>query len=199
MAATKNISILVLCAAFLLPFSQTQADTATYAAALEARIKKTEDYQEIVNLQAQYSYLIDTLQMEALVELFADDFVWEGGFDRDSMKGVRSKPELLKLLQNAAQATTMMRHLATTPYIEIEGDNATGTWYVFGMLTAATPEGDVAKWVQGRLDNEYIRVNGQWKISRKSTTYNFSTSYEDSWVKAKKSADSLFEDDKADK
>ena len=166
---------------------------------LEARVKKIEDFQEISNLQAQYSYLIDELQMEALVDLFADDFVWEGGFDRATMTAVTSKPDLLKLLNSAAEATTMMRHLPTTPHIEVEGDNAKGTWYVFGMMTAVTPSGDIAKWVQGRLDNEYIRVDGKWKFSRKSTTYNFNTPYEDSWVNAQNSGKSLFDDGGAPK
>ncbi len=38
----------------------------------------------------------------------------------------------------------MMRHLPTSPYIEVEGDNARGTWYVFGMVTSLTPKGEAA-------------------------------------------------------
>ena len=150
---------------------------------LEARIRKTEDFQEIANLQTQYSYLIDEGQMEALADLFADDFIWEAGFDQ--MTAVTSKPELLQLLKGAAEETTMMRHLPTTPHIEVEGDKARGKWYVLGMVTSVAPEGEVAKWVQGTLNNEYIRINGKWKISRKSTTFNFYTPYEDGWVKTR--------------
>ena len=148
---------------------------------LEARIRKIEDYQEISNLQAQYSYLIDTEQMEALIDLFADDFVWEGGFD--SMAGVSTKPELLQRLNASTETITMRRHQNSTPYIEVEGDRAKGTWYVFGMITAVASEGEQAQWVQGRLDNEFVRVDGKWKFSRKSTKFNFLTTYEDGWVK----------------
>ena len=151
----------------------------------EAAVRNVEDVQKITNLQARYSYLIDTGQMEALVDLFADDFVWEGGFDR--MTRVTTKPELLQRLGGAAAEATMMRHLMTTPHIEVEGDNARGTWYVFGMVTSVTPEGEAAKWVQGRLNNEYVRVNGTWKFSRKSTEFNFYTPYEDGWVKTRNS------------
>ena len=148
---------------------------------LEARIRKIEDFQEVSNLQAQYCYLIDTQQMEALVDLFADEFVWEAGFD--SKSGVSTKPELLQRLKGSAKEFTMTRHQNSSPYIEVEGDSARGTWYVFGMITAVTPEGEVAKWAQGRLDNEFVRINGKWKFSRKSTTFNFLTTYEDGWVK----------------
>ena len=148
---------------------------------LEARIRKIEDHLEIANLQAQYSYLIDSEQNEALVDLFADDFVWENGFD--SMSGVSTKPELLERLNNATKNMSMKRHQNSTPYIEVEGDTAKGTWYVFGMITAITDEGEEAKWVQGKLDNEFVRINGEWKFSRKSTKFNFLTTYEEGWVK----------------
>ena len=150
---------------------------------LEARIRKIEDYQEISNLQAQYSYLIDSFQMEAVVDLFADDLVWESGFDTKS--SVTSKPELLQMFKGAQKGCTMWRHQNSNPYIEVEGDNARGTWYVFGMITAVTPEGEVARWVQGKLDQEFVRVNGKWKFSRKSTEFNFLTPYEDGWVKTR--------------
>lgn len=148
---------------------------------LEARIRKIEDFQEISNLQAQYSYLIDSFQMEDLVDLFADDFVWEGGYE--SMSGVSTKPELLQRLKGAQEGAIMFRHQNSTPHIEVEGDKARGTWYVFGMITAVTPDGEEARWVQGKLNNEFVRVNGKWKFSRKSTKFNFLTKYEDGWVK----------------
>ena len=163
------------------------------SADLEARIREIEDFLEISNLQSRYSYLIDSLRMEELVDLFADEFVWEGGFDRDSMKSVTSKAELLALFNGAAESTSMMRHMPTTPHIEVDGDNAKGTWYVFGMMTAITPSGEIAKWIQGTLHNEFVRIDGEWKFSRKSTIYNFNTPYEVSWAESKNSAD-LFDD-----
>ena len=152
---------------------------------LEARIRKTEDFQEITNLQAQYFFLTDERRTEALLDLFVDDLIWEAGFDR--MTTVTSKTDMLNLLKGAHAGNTMMRHLATTPYIEIEGDNAKGKWYVFGMVTSVTPEGEAPKWVQGRLDNEFKRVNGKWKYSRYSFTFNFYTPFEDGWVKTRNS------------
>ena len=148
---------------------------------LEARIRKTEDFQEITNLQAKYFFLTDERKTEALVDLFVDDLIWEAGFER--MTTVTSKSEMLQLLKGAHTGNTMMRHLPTTPYIEVEGNEATGTWYVFGVVTSVTPEGEVPMWVQGRLDNEFRRVDGTWKFSRYRCTFNFYTPYEDGWVK----------------
>ena len=62
---------------------------------LEARIRRTEDYQEITNLQAQCFFLTDERRTEALLDLFVDDLIREAGFDR--MTTVTSKPEMLLL------------------------------------------------------------------------------------------------------
>ena len=149
--------------------------------ALEERIRKVEDFQQITNLQAQYSYLVDTQQMEKLVELFAEKFVWEVGVDR--MVRISSKPQLLEYLGKAGAGNAMMRHQVLTPYIEVDGDKAKGTWYMFGPGTSIAREGEVANWTQGTYSNEYVREEDVWKISLLSFKYNFRTPYEDGWVK----------------
>lgn len=148
---------------------------------LEARIRKVEDFQEITNLQARYAFLIDELELDDLVELFAEDFVWEVGFDR--MTRFTSKPDLLEFLKRFSKENTMQRHQPITPYIEIDGDSAKGTWYLFGMTTSVTPQGEGARWVQGKYKNEYVRIGGVWKFSRLSFKFTFHTPYEDGWVK----------------
>jgi len=149
--------------------------------ALEQRIRKVEDFQSITNLQAQYSLLVDAQQMDKLVELFAEDFVWEVGVEK--MVRISSKPELLEYLGTAGAGNAMMRHQVLTPYIELDGDKAKGTWYMFGPGTSIMQEGEVANWTQGTYSNEYVREKGVWKISLLSFKYNFRTPYEDGWVK----------------
>jgi len=147
---------------------------------LESRIRKVEDYQAIANLQAKYSFLVDSLQLEALVDLFDDELVWEVGFDR--MLTVTSKLALLEVLRKTEEATKMMVHMPTTPLIEVDGDQATGAFYLFGMVTAKTPDGEVAQWVHGTYDNAYVRVGEQWKFRRLSYRYTFLTPYDEGWV-----------------
>lgn len=149
---------------------------------IESRIRKVEDFQAITNLQAKYSFLVDSLQLTELLDLFDDDFVWEVGFDQ--MMTVTSKPALLEVLRKTEDATTMMVHMPTTPLIEIDGDRATGSWYLFGMLTAKTSDGEGARWVHGTYDNTYVRVGEQWKFSRLSYRYAFLTPYDEGWAKA---------------
>ena len=149
--------------------------------ALEARIRKVEDRQEIMNLQAQYSFLIDTGQLEQLMELFAEDFSWEVGVKQ--MVIISSKPELLEYLKGADAGNEMTRHQVLTPYIEVEEDKARGTWYLFGPGTSITEEGESANWTHGKYENEYVKEGGEWKISLLNFKFNFRSPYEDGWVK----------------
>lgn len=148
---------------------------------LEARIKKLEDIQEITNLQAKYSYLVDSSQIDDLIDLFAESFEWAVGFDE--MTIFDSKPKLSRFLTKADEFTPMMVHQPITPLIEVDGEEASGTWYLVGMITSETSEGPKPRWVQGRYDNEYVRVGDQWKFSRLHFKYNFLTPFEDGWVK----------------
>lgn len=148
---------------------------------LEARIRKVEDRHEIENLQAQYSFLIDSSRIDEALDLFTSEFVWEVGFDQ--MTTITSREKLKKLLKKGEEANVMECHQPVTPYIEINGDEASGIWYLFGMITARSDHGEIAKWVQGKYTNIYQRVSTQWKISRLSFRYNFLTPYEDGWVK----------------
>ena len=153
---------------------------------LEARIRRIEDIHEITNLQALYSFHIDNSKIDDLVELFADKFTWQVGFDE--MLKIESKPKLARFLTKSSQQTPMMRHQPMTPYIEVDSDKATGIWYLTGMMTSITSRGEEARWVQGRYDNEYVRINGVWKFSRLYFKYNFLTPYDDGWVKTPSAA-----------
>jgi len=148
---------------------------------LEARIKKLEDVQKITNLQAKYSYHVDSSEIDELIGLFADTFEWAVGFEE--MTSFTSKPKLSRFLKKADEHTPMMVHQPITPLIEVQGDEAKGTWYLVGMVTSETSQGPKARWVQGRYDNEYVRVDGCWKLSRLYFKYNFLTPFEDGWVK----------------
>ena len=148
---------------------------------LEARIRKIEDIEEIKNLQARYCYLIDTLQMDKVPDLFADNFTAE----YVPLGTYTTKAKLLKFLKATDEGTSMMCHQAMTPLIEVDGDKATGIWYLFGPFTNRTPEGEVANWIQGRYDNDYVREDGKWKLSHLRFRFNIQSPYEDGWVKTR--------------
>jgi len=147
---------------------------------IEARIRRLEDTQEIQNLQARYAYCVDSGQRDKVPDLFAETFVAEwiplGSFN--------TKPALQDFLMGNAARNIMTRHHVQTPLIEVQGDRATGTWYMFGPATTVTESGPVALWMQGTYENEFVRAGGQWKFSRLKFSFNFLTPFDEGWVKS---------------
>jgi len=149
---------------------------------LEARIKNLEDIEEIRKLQYTYAYLIDTRQFDKVPDLFADDFVAEWGFAGP----YKTREELREFFTGPIAATlAMSAHQMLAPIIEIQGDKATGTWYLLVAQTNVTPHGEVAVWIQGKYENEYVRMGGDWKFSCLGFKMLFGTPYEDGWVKTR--------------
>ena len=75
-------------------------------------------------------------------------------------------------------------HMVMNPIIEVEGDEATGQWYLF-MACTQKNGGENATWVSLRYDEEYLRVDGQWKFTSQKLTEYFWTPFDQGWVNAR--------------
>ena len=56
------------------------------------------------------------------------------------------------------------------PTITVEGDKAKGNWTNFMMFVGRGVDND---WGTGTYDAEYVKINGQWKISRLFHRWNY--------------------------
>ena len=148
---------------------------------LESRISKVEAIGEIKNLQAKYCYLIDTRQIEKVGDLFADQFVAE----YVGVGTYTTKAALSEHLNDVTTSCSMLYHQIMNSYVEVDGDKATGAWYLFGPFTRITPSGDIPFWTQGKYENEFIKVDGKWKLSHLKFERNMRSPYEDGWVKTR--------------
>jgi hypothetical protein len=71
--------------------------------------------------------------------------------------------------------------MVLNPIIEVSGDRATGVWYLFQPCTYA--DGERAVWGSARYDEEYVRVNGEWKFQNLTLTSHFWTPFDGKgWV-----------------
>lgn len=119
-------------------------------------VSSVEDWVTIAQLKHEYCHRIDAGDYTGWADLFTTDGVFTAG---DSFEG---RDDLLSFAENVFddqyEATA---HVVTNPVITVDGDRATGRFYLY-FLTEA-PDGTLG-WTQARYEDEFRRVNGQWRI-----------------------------------
>ena len=147
---------------------------------LEKRITALEDIEAIKVLKARYSvYCDEGYNPDAIADLFIEDGVWDGGgFGR-----YEGRAAIREFFSEASQILPFAVHMVMNPIIEVAGDTAKGTWYFFGAFTLAN--GNRAAWGSSRYDDEYVKVNGNWKYKSLKGTPFFWTPFDEGWVKEK--------------
>ena len=144
---------------------------------IDLRLRAMEDIEEIKRLKARYcSYCDDNYDADSLASLFTEDAIWDGGI-RGTAEG---KDEIRNFFIRASQRLPFAVHMVMNPIIEVDGDRAKGTWYLFQACTYA--EEDQAVWGSARYDEEYVRLEGEWKFRSLKLTSFFWTPFDRGWV-----------------
>ena len=147
---------------------------------LERRLRVMEDVEEIKRLKARYcAYCDDNYNATAIASLFTEDAVWDGGIRgrADGRQGIHD------FFVQASQRLPFAVHMVMNPNIEVDGDTATGSWYLFQACTYT--EDNQAIWGAGRYDEEYVRLDGAWMFKHLKLTWFFWTPFEQGWAKAR--------------
>jgi hypothetical protein len=147
---------------------------------IEKRLNALEGVEAIKRLKARYSaYCDDNYNPDKLATLFAEDAVWDGGdFGRHE-----GREAIRQFFSGAPEALPFAVHMVMNPVIEVDGDTAKGTWYFLGALTVA--DGNQALWTSLWYDEEYVRVDGEWKFKRLKVNPFFSTPFDQGWAKTR--------------
>ena len=171
----------------------TKQELEAKVAMLEAKIRVVEDIEEIKKLMATYEDYLDSLhRLDELMALFTEDAKFEVSFLGEAgaegvLLGTYEGKESIRGLLSQINPTSLSycAHLVTNPIITVNGKKAKGRWYLLCPFTALTPQGPAAVWEQGTYDNEFVKVDGKWRISLMRFEFNFSTPYEDGWAKTR--------------
>ena len=143
---------------------------------MEKRLQKLEAIDEIKRLKAKYSQIVDGLSKEKFEECFTEDGVWDLG-PAGIVKGRKAIAEMFKTVP---QFQTFSVHYFVQPEIIVDGNKATGKWY---MWLPATQADGVAVWSTGYEDEKYEKVNGKWLIKELKLTPIFRAPFEEGWHK----------------
>jgi len=147
---------------------------------LETRIRLLEDIEAIKKLKATYLYLQDARDWQGMANLFADD----GLADFGSLGRIEGKAQIAEFYRDVLpRSFSFMAHMGHNPIIEVEGDRATGKWYF--ELPATHAPTNRAVWIAGGYEDEYVKVNGGWKLKTCVGIPYYITPYDEGWVKTK--------------
>ena len=142
---------------------------------LAARIDRLEAIEEIKQLKALYCEICDDGHNPDRI-ISTEDGIWEG-------KGIGKAvghEQIATLFKKFQKMMSFTQHMVMNPRIEVQGDQATATWYFFGPFTFR--ENDQAKWQAARYHERYIKVAGQWKIQRLTVSGpGMSVDYQTGW------------------
>ena len=147
---------------------------------IERRLLALEAMEEIKSLKARYCvYCDDDYDADNIAALFAEDAIWEGG-DFGRYEG---RAEIREFFVNAPVMLPFAIHMVMNPIIEVNGDTATGIWYLFQACTFG--ESGRAVWGSARYDEEYARLDGAWKFKNLKLTSHFWTPFDEGWAKTR--------------
>jgi ketosteroid isomerase-like protein len=120
------------------------------------------DIEAIKQLRYSFAWCLETSQPDKLADLFTLDGVIEVG-PWGRMEGQDAiRRGYGKAYRHGEQFTAM--HAVTNPRIFVNGDEATGTWY---LLDCSLREKDTPPLqIVGLYDEIYRRVDGEWRIHR---------------------------------
>ena len=145
----------------------------------KATVQELKDIDAIKRLKARYCHLVDSRSWDELATLWTDDATCDYGFF-----GKYSGPDeiVTRFFRELVSSTSsFMAHMVHNPVIDVEGDSASGAWYLTAQTTIQPA--NQAVWVMGIYRDRFRRVEGEWKIESIQFEFKYYTPFEDGWAK----------------
>jgi hypothetical protein len=149
----------------------------------EHRVELLLDQDAIQNLQAAYGYYFDKSMWKDVAGLFAKDGTFEYG-----QRGVYVGPEhirraLLLFGKEGPEPYKLNNYMQLQPVIHVAPDGRTAKARWRSVIQRSRPNQN-GQWGEGTYENEYVKENGVWKISRLHFYVTGFTDYDLGWTKS---------------
>lgn len=137
-------------------------------------LQKLIDIEEIRTLKYRYAALCDRdYAPDELASLFTADGIWDGG----SLGRAEGRDGIRDFFTETGRLVSFAIHYMTNPIIEVDGDRATGSWYLWQSLVIR--ETQQAYWLMAKYRDDYVREGGVWKFAHLRLQVDSLTRYED--------------------
>ncbi|HTY51436.1 MAG TPA: nuclear transport factor 2 family protein [Steroidobacteraceae bacterium] len=157
------------------------------AVALQRRVDRLRDAEQIENLVSIYGYYLDKQQWGDLTALFADDGQMEISL-RGIYVGHASIRRALELFgPQDIRPDHLHNHIQVQPEIDVAADGL-HAWSRTRAISQLCTYGQVGIWGDGVYENEYVKVDGVWRIARDHIYTGFFATYDKGWLSAARPA-----------
>ncbi len=145
---------------------------------MEKKLQWLVDIEEIKQLKTRYAAACDNeYEPDAIAALFTQDAVWDGGM----MGYAETQSGIREFFANASNLVGFAVHGLSNPLIEIDGDRATGCWYLHQpMVMKGT---DAGFWFCAQYQDEYVRTSEGWKFKHVKIIAKAFTPYDEGFGK----------------
>jgi uncharacterized protein (TIGR02246 family) len=139
---------------------------------LEKTVQRLADIEDIKQLKARYaSACDDNYNPDTLAPLFAEDAVWDGS----TMGFAKGREGIREFFAAASALVPFAVHQISNPLIEIDGDTATGEWFLWQPMVF---QGQ-ALWMSAVYHDKYVRQDGKWLYQHLKLNIRMLTPFEE--------------------
>ena len=147
---------------------------------IERRLQILEDAEAIRNLKAHYAALCDdNYDADGIAELFCEDAIWES----TTLGRFEGREMIREFFVGASELFSFAIPYSLNGQIEISGDKANATWYLFMPCTLGT--NNQAMWRAGIDRETYNRIDGNWRYKHKISEPLFNSPFDEGWAKSR--------------
>lgn len=151
---------------------------------LEQRIARIEDCEAIKRLQATYAHACDKGYDDVLyATLFTEDAVWES----NAFGTFTGRAEIKGFVKGVRETGSIKfaHHSMIPQWIDVADDGRTahGRWYLIEFATMPDAAGvDRAVIITCIYENDFVRVDGEWKFTKVRANFQFVSDWDKGWV-----------------
>jgi hypothetical protein len=88
--------------------------------------------------------------------------------------------EIRKLFKSFAERISFSQHNVFNPRITVNGNEARAHWYFLGPFTFRKDNRQL--WLAARYEDDYVKINGQWKFKHLRAFGRMAAPYEEGWA-----------------